>query len=183
LATLDQALAAAVDIQDRKASGQLTLFGDTPDPTEPRPLTVGRETSWLALLRAEKEVLGFYFSGHPLDEAPEILRREATHQVSVLTTLPTDQRVTLLAVVESLTYHSTRTGKPYVRLVLEDETGRVEAIAWSEVLEANRGLFKADAVLLVTGPVQRRDAPDDSGDVKMRETLIVQSVKGAHHGG
>ena len=122
-------------------------------------------------LAREKEVIGFFISGHPLERYREEValfgaRTTATlHQWS-------EHPVTIGAVVTALKRQiSKKTGKEYARLVLEDFHGTAEAIVFPDAWAKLNQSILPDSALLLTGGYSDRDRGED------RAPFIVESVK------
>jgi DNA polymerase-3 subunit alpha len=149
-----------------RASGQTSLFGllgggtgggDTarraPKATDfpaVEPWDV-RET-----LAREKQTLGFYVSGHPLDRYAAELKRFCNATTESLRSLPEGARVTVGGNIEGLRERPTKTGDRIAFFELEDASGRVEVIVRPKVL-GQPGVREALATgepVLVTGVVQ-----------------------------
>jgi DNA polymerase-3 subunit alpha len=137
---MDQALARASNLSRERASGQCTLFEvedyDVADGGERRDESV-EEWSQSELLNFEREYLGFYFSGHPLEAFEEEMRELST--VSVEDLLHGEERpaaVRLGVIVSKVdVLLSKRDKRPWARLLIEDLTGAVEASVFSNVYE------------------------------------------------
>lgn len=122
-------------------------------------------------LAKEKEVLGFFISGHPLDRYHDEValfgeRTTATlHQWS-------EHAVTIAAVVTSVRRQiSKKTGKEYARLVLEDFHGTAEAIVFPDAWSKLNQVIVPDAVLLLTGGFSERDRGEE------RAPFVIESAK------
>lgn len=119
------------------------------------------------LLAFEKEILGVYISGHPLDDYEEVWRRnitatsaefmvdEETEEASV----KDGSRVVIGGMVAGKTVKTTRTNQLMAFVTLEDLMGSVEVIVFPKDYEANRELFTEDAKLFIRGRVSIGDDP------------------------
>lgn len=172
LEALDAALSEAQLKQAEKEAGQESLFGEMPAVVH-RSLELPDVPPWTEQerLAREKEVLGFFISGHPLERYREEValfgaRTTATlHQWS-------EHPVTIGAVVTALKRQiSKKTGKEYARLVLEDFHGTAEAIVFPDAWAKLNQSIHPDAALLLTGGYSDRDRGED------RAPFIVESVR------
>jgi DNA polymerase-3 subunit alpha len=139
-ASLDALTAYSGAIHDQKASNQVSLFGeageDLPEPRLPDP------DDWLPneRLANEHQAVGFYFSGHPLDDYLPALKRRG-----VLTLAEVEQRVQGGAFVTKMAgavsvrqERKSQRGNRFAFVSLSDPTGLYEVTVFSEVLEASR---------------------------------------------
>ncbi|RYL94600.1 DNA polymerase III subunit alpha [Sporolactobacillus sp. THM19-2] len=143
LATLDRAIQAGEDEQ-KSATGQTALeFSDSSgeDYTEVPPLT-GQEK-----LHYEKEALGFYLSGHPLERFRDRLYGLTT--IGQAADEPTGTRCVLAALIQDMKIIRTRTGRPMAFLTLSDETRRMDAVCFSSYYEKLRPILQSDRLVIV----------------------------------
>ncbi len=159
IAVLDLALAHGQRKAAERERGQFTLFGGAPENTSRTIPPLPDVDPWPAgeRLRKEKEVLGFYVSGHPLDRVRAQLSAFAHQSTADLSQLPAGRQVTVGGVVTAVRGQRDRRGKDMAFFTLEDYTGLVEVIAFSSVYETARPLVHSDLPLLVTGRLDRRD--------------------------
>jgi DNA polymerase-3 subunit alpha len=157
MAAIDQAMEAAARAQRDRARGQVSLFaalesrsGQRPrDPDLPDLPEWPRERS----LAAEKEILGFYLSGHPLDAFRESLSRLGTQTTEELAGCRDKQTVQLAGIVTALKEITTKNGDRMAFVTLEDLVGTVEAIAFPDLYRASLLQLVKGATLLVEGQV------------------------------
>ncbi len=145
-------------------NSQATLFKTSPE--EEPPL---REWSESEVLRAEKEVLGFYLSGHPLKDYEHQIREKAGHTIRALEDLDPGQEVRIAGLVVDLREIRTKKGDRMATAEFEDLTGRVEGVIFPDLFRESRPLLLSDAPLLISGILEK----DDDG----RPRLRVQSLK------
>jgi len=165
-AMLDESMALAQQTaQDRKV-GQGSLFdfgGDGKDsllnPTVPDVPEWGQRE----LLGAEKELLGFYVTGHPIAEFAPLIR---TYQLDPLNKLPAlpDQTATRVGgIVASIDVkRSKKDNRPWAILGLEDLDGIVECMVFSDAYENYSSLIEAGTAIFLEGTVSRRDGEEQS---------------------
>jgi DNA polymerase-3 subunit alpha len=174
LATLDAAIQEAALKQDEKASGQGSLFGGAGDE-ERRPhaqLTLPNVApmSDSERLTAEKAILGFYISGHPLEPYRTECELFATHTVAQLgrwTPEPMALGVVVTAVKRQM---SKRSGAEFARLTIEDFSGSSEVLVFPEAWSVLADRVKTDVPVLLKGGYSRRDQDAEN------PTFIVEKV-------
>jgi DNA polymerase-3 subunit alpha len=170
---LDHALQEAQLRQAEREAGQASLFGEETGPETPRHTALPDVPPWTEAerLAREKEVIGFFISGHPLER----YRHEAVLFGSRTTaTLHewSEHPVTVAAVMTQVKRQiSKKTGKEYARLVLEDFHGTAEAICFPEAWAKLNQVIVPDAALLLTGGYSDRDRGED------RAPFIVESAR------
>ena len=122
-------------------------------------------------LRGEKETLGLYLTGHPLDEYGCELEALVPQRIAQLRAAREPQRV--LGLVVGMRTMKTRRGDAMCFVTLDDRSGRIEVALFAELYRAQRDRIGRDAILVVTGQVSEDDY---TGGLKMRadgvQTLV-----------
>ena len=203
---LDRAIERGQTVQRDKAAGQFSLFGvlePTKVPAKPtRDALVLRE-EWpdKQRLAYEKECLGFYVSGHPLDRYVHDIRRLGATPIARLGDLEDRTEVTVAAVISDLRERVAKSGNGRMAFInLEDLTGRVELLVFTKAYPLFEPYLAGDEPLLVTARVTR-EGEGDARQLKLRAdsvttlrearagrtsrarlTLPVDLVSGAHLG-
>jgi DNA polymerase-3 subunit alpha len=122
-------------------------------------------------LAREKEILGFYISGHPLEPYRAECELFATHSVSQLGSW-IDGSFAIGAVVTAVRRQvSRRSGAEFARLTVEDFSGSSEVLIFPEAWAALADRIRTDIPLLIKGGYSRRDQGTDN------PTFIVESVQ------
>ncbi len=173
LATLDRAMERGQKAQRDRAAGQNDLFGGlmaassaAEGDTALERADLYREAesgTWTERdrLGAEKEALGFYLSGHPLDRFAKAVGRFATPITQLNRCEPFDE-VKVAAIVEGVTERVTKAGNRMARLTIEDLTGRSEAVCFSTNFLELEEVLKSDDPLLLTGRVRVEGAGEEA---------------------
>ena len=178
---LDAALGSAASVARDKERGQGTLFG-MEEVVQPRS-RAGTEkepenfADWTARekLAAEKELLGFYVTGHPADEYEADLRAFRTANLGEPEEIPTGRPIRLAGVLTAMEVRLTQKDKkPYARTTLEDKTGRMEVMIFPDLYKDSGTFLKVGAPLVVGGSVH----VDEEERVRLR-TLECQTLEGA----
>ena len=180
VAALDVTLAAAQLRQAERQAGQATLFDDdTGAGSEREPAPLPDVAPWTEgeRLTREKEVLGFFISGHPLDRYREEVRLFSTRSTATLSTW-SEHQVTAGVVVTSVTRRiSRKSGAEYARLVLEDFQGTAEAIVFPEAWGKLSSVIVPDAALLLTGSYSARDRGEDRAPFVVEDAQPLAELK------
>jgi DNA polymerase-3 subunit alpha len=172
LGALDAALeAGAAEQRDRK-SGQTSLFGLI---VEASPAGGGGSVMapevypdlepWTAkqLLAFEKEALGFYISGHPLDRYRGDLSRYATATTSDFAEgRKNPGEASVGGIVAQYREMLTKKGDKMARFILEDQSGGIEVVCFPKTFEKVRHVLVCDEPILCTGKVQNEGTAEQS---------------------
>jgi DNA polymerase-3 subunit alpha len=153
------ALEHAAGLQRDRASGQASLFGGDSGTVAVAAPPLPTVAPWSGRDRSakEKEVLGFYFSEHPLEPRRAALARVASHTIAEALALEDGAEVRLAGILLEVRAITTRAGKRMAALILEDLSGRIECTVFPEAYEANRELLVADEVVVLSGRIEIRD--------------------------
>jgi DNA polymerase-3 subunit alpha len=151
-------LAQAQDRARAVVKHQENLFGADSSPTffDP-PLPLVSPWGLEERLRREKEVLGFYFSDHPLAAYRHIIEARATHTTARLRDCREGQEVTLVGLIAATKPHVDRNKRPMAFVTIEDLKGTVETTLFSELFERSRLALIPGAVVEVRGRVNVRE--------------------------
>jgi len=171
-AVLDSALQEASLKQQEAAVGQFSLLGgdDSTAVQAPRVLPNIAELQESERLTREKEILGFYISGHPLEPFRLECELFATHTVAQLGKW-TDQPLALGVVVTAIKKQiSKRSGAEFARLTVEDFSGSSEVLVFPEAWTLLGDRVKTDVPVVLKGSYSRRDQDADN------PTFIVESL-------
>jgi DNA polymerase III subunit alpha len=180
LAALDHAISEASLRQEEAERGQVSLFGDFGDTAStasphgsaatPPPLPSTPPWSESERLQREKELIGFYISGHPLEPFRTECELFASHTVSQLGRW-TPEAVTIGVVVTAIKKQvSKRSGAEFARLTVEDFSGSSEVLVFPEAWAVIAERVRPDVPVLIKGGYSRKDQ-----DVE-NPTFIVESV-------
>ena len=156
-ASLWEALAAALGRGQRRQrdreQGQGSLFGDAEPTLEPR---LGEVEEWprTQLLAGEKEMLGFYVTGHPLLEHEETLALFSSFRLDQLAE-STQLEVWLGGMLSGLRTQKTRRGELMARARLEDLGGAIDAVIFPKVFDRCSVMLRSEAPVLIRGSLMR----------------------------
>ena len=157
---LEEALDYGQRVQKEKASPQMGLFD---------ALEVERQTfNAPALpdvplwddkhqLTLEKESLGFYITGHPLDQFEKILGEFATADALSLKDKTDGEAVRIGGIITDVKTIRTKRGDLMAFLTIEDMAGSVESVVFSSVYESATDLLAADTPVLIEGRLQKEE--------------------------
>jgi len=165
LTQIDGALAqASAKARDRDA-GQASLL-DLLGPMEPVAKKSGTAVKANAIpdftlrerLGYEKELLGFYITGHPLDDYLLDLAAFQIHTIAQLKEIPDEIDTRLCGLITKVDIRTTKEAKkPWARVVFEDQTGSMEVLVFPDTYSALPRPLNVGEVVVVSGSLSRRD--------------------------
>ncbi|MGJ7095012.1 DNA polymerase III subunit alpha [Vibrio hannami] len=178
MASLDDAVKAAGQHHQAEAFGQGDMFGvltEAPDEVEQKYAQVPAwpEKVWL---EGERETLGLYLTGHPINAYLKELNKYTSCRLKDATPTRRDQSVTLSGLVIAARVMTTKRGTRIGIMTLDDRSGRMEVMLFSDALDKYAELLEKDRILVVSGQVS---FDDFNGGLKMsaREVLDIGEAR------
>ncbi len=152
---IERTLSRAASILSDKQKGQSSLFGALEEKTPAMPEAISNLPEWPQheLLAHEKELLGFYISGHPLTPLAPLLEKFSLHNTAQLATVQNRSLTRIGGMIAAVTHGvSKKSGKPYSMVTLEDLEGSVQLLVMNDY-DKFRPLLEANKAILVIGEV------------------------------
>jgi DNA polymerase-3 subunit alpha len=170
-AVLDSAIETGQRAWRDRASGQSGLFAAMfeEQPPEDHPLPDVPDWTGQEKLTGEKEVLGFYVTGHPLDQYRDKVSELADHTTDSLEGLDKNTAVTLCGILTAVQRKRTKDGKPWAAMQLEDLAGSVDALVFSTQYDRLLEFLQEDRAVMVRALV----LPEDSAPPKISIQDII----------
>lgn len=176
LSQIEAGLALAAQAQQERKSGQKSFF-DPEEPTLSLQADGHEEFAKSELLRFEKELLGLYVSGHPLEHMKERLALLCTCDLRGLQDEPDGKELQLGGRIDSLRVITTNSGKRMAFVRLEDLSGQVEVTVFPEPYEQAKRLLKEDQIIWLRGRVERRSERSNGVQVIAEELLSLEEAE------
>ncbi len=158
-AAIEYQMNRAASVQRDRERGQAALFDV--EPVNARQKATGQrpavDWSQSEMLAFEKELLGFYVTGHPLSQYAEVLQRYELASSGKLQQLQDGQVTRIGGIISKLTPKTTKQGRPMAIMTLEDLDGSVEVLVFPESYAKYVASLKADAAIFVCGMVNLRE--------------------------
>jgi DNA polymerase III subunit alpha len=154
-AQIERTLARAASILSDKQKGQSSLFGALEEIAPPMPEAISNLPEWPQheLLAHEKELLGFYVTGHPLTPLVPLLEKYSLTNTAKLAEVPNRSLTRIGGMIAAVTHgFSKKSGKPYSMVTLEDLEGSVQLLVMNDY-DKFRPLLEANKAILVVGEV------------------------------
>ncbi|MBI4479129.1 MAG: DNA polymerase III subunit alpha [Acidobacteria bacterium] len=155
-AVIDRAMETGQKRQRARESGQHDLFGAALETAADQTPLWPETPEWpeQQLLAGEKEVLGFYISGHPLRKYESKLRALGTIDTARLSEQTPQQEVSVGGILVSVRTARSKRGELWATAVLEDLKGMVELLVFPEAYRRLSELLAQDAIVFVRGRLQ-----------------------------
>ena len=182
-AALDLAIARAQRRARDRDRGQTSLFGGDGGGSGGLDETTGvlpdvEPWSLRETLARERELTGMYLSAHPLDEERWLLRRLLPFRVGEIGGLEPDRTVAVIGVITGRrVISSKKTGRLIAFVGLEDLSGSVETVVFSDTYDKHRERLAVDDPLLFVLRTSRRES-EDSNRVGMDDLLTLDEALG-----
>lgn len=154
---LDDAMRLAASKQKARNSGQASLFDDGAVEEADAPLPDVPDYPTEVQLRAERDLLGCYISGHPLADHRERLSRIGAVATEDLAEQEKDSVVNIAGVIAEIRARVDRNKNTMAHIVVEDLTGEVQVTVFASTYKECAAALVKDAVVQVTGRVQFRE--------------------------
>jgi len=154
---IDDAVSASAAAQRDRIAGQVSLFDEATAPTasRKRPAAPWSEHQTLSY---EKELLGFYVSGHPLDAYADVFAAKRYRSIASLADLDDRAPFRIAGAIVNVEKKFTRKeGKPFAVVWIEDRADMLEVVVWNEVYLKVSGALEAGRVIEIKGTLDKRD--------------------------
>ncbi|MCI5052479.1 MAG: DNA polymerase III subunit alpha [Simkaniaceae bacterium] len=155
---------AIVKEQKEKKKGIMDLFSDGDQAHFKEPKAEAIEGEKLEILKREKELIGFYLTGHPIDEFKEIVDKLEITAVDQLDQMPDKSVVKTVFVIETCNVRiSNKTQKKFAILTISNGIERFELPVWPELFAHKGHLLDENALILAVLILERNE-----GDLKLQ---------------
>lgn len=171
LAAMDEAIQTADQAARNRESGHMDLFGEMfaeEDVDLYAQYRNARELSLKERLKGEKETLGLYLTGHPIDEYEGEVRRFARQRIIDLR--PARDPQTVAGLIVNLRVMRNKKGDKMGFITLDDRSARIEASLFAEAFNQAQALLQTDALVIVEGEVSHDDF---SGGLRLRAKRVM----------
>ena len=159
LANMERIILFSKEHQKAKNSGQVSLFGTTEDSTNSTnqlQLNDAPQVDKSEKMAWEKELLGLYVSDHPLKEYASYLRSEFK-SINDFSHEDVNQIVKVGGIITKIQKIITKRGQTMVFAILEDLTGKIEALVFSRLLDMNQEIWSEGNIVWIKGKLSDKD--------------------------
>ncbi len=181
LGSLEQIMDMAAREREQEDLGQAFLFSDLPSESAEGAVAAGDEADPLTLLQWEREVLGFYLSGHPLERFAGQLEHFADTRVAELGQRKAEEweKVVVGGIVTALQERRTRQesrqpGRRWAIFRLEDATGSARVLLFPDAWDRYGRVLEEDRPVLVTGTLR---GPEDEVEIVADEVVSLEGIE------
>ncbi|MCE4053518.1 DNA polymerase III subunit alpha [Pseudomonas sp. Au-Pse12] len=171
LAAMEEAIKAAEQTARTHDSGHADLFGGVFVDEDADVYANHRKAKELTLkerLKGEKDTLGLYLTGHPIDEYEGEIRRFARQRIIDLK--PARDTQTVAGMIIALRVMKNKKGDKMGFITLDDRSGRIEASLFADAFHSAQSLLQTDAMVVVEGEVSNDDF---SGGLRLRVKRVM----------
>lgn len=152
---LERAIEYAQAKKDDKRFGQVSLFEETGEKEYPDfAFTEAPEWDRMQKLNSEKELMGFYFSGHPMDDYKQVWEQQVTLHLAHLETAA-EGTYTLVGIIKAIKPYTTKKGEPMAFASLTDYNGEIELTFFPKVWKEGADKIQMDRVVALKGTLDR----------------------------
>jgi DNA polymerase-3 subunit alpha len=157
----------------QQSSGEADMFGVTEHVTE---IPIARLRDWdeQTRLETERELVGFYLSGHPLDRYEADFTAFSTCSAVDATGLPKGEPIEWVGLIKRLVPRTDRNGKMFAFVECEDRSGPLELTFFADAFAASREALKEGEVIWVKG---RIDFWRDAAKIRVDQAKAIDKVR------
>lgn len=160
---IENALKYGASLQGEEDSNQVSLFGDDSNIQMPEP-TVPASEEWPIFhkLKFEKEVVGMFISGHPLDQYKVQIDAFCSGTVGMLANLDghLGKELTIPAIIMDAQHLTAQSGSPYGILIIEDYQTNHKQYIFGDNYLRNKHMMNKDLAVVIRGRVEESRYPD-----------------------
>lgn len=180
LTFIDKAIKHVNAVESRKNSQQPSLFGDSeeveiPDP----PMPQCEEWGKLDALKKERDVIGIYISGHPLDNFKIEIEHFCNHTVNELKELieqKKEKEIKIGGIITSVQHKYTKKNKPMASFILEDYTDAIQLFMFSNKYVELKNYLEEGYLVLIKGKVASNYKNKDQYEFQVNAINLLSEV-------
>ncbi|MCD4789128.1 MAG: DNA polymerase III subunit alpha [Bacteroidales bacterium] len=178
---LEKIVKHAANFQQQQNSSQVSLFGDM-EEIEVKDPELPKCDPWTKLeqLKNEKEITGFYMSGHPLEDYKIEMENFCNVTINDLKNNLAkyrNKKVSFAGILTSVTHRTSKTGNRFATFIIEDFTDQNQFIIFSEdYLKYKHLLIEGTSLLLIAKVVFRNNKNRDTLDVRINNIMLLSEA-------
>lgn len=154
--------------ESRASESQDSLFGSIGGVEVKLSLVPQTEATIKEKLTWEKELLGLYISGHPLDAYKEKIEKSGTLIKKIQTEIKVNTQVTVAAIIDDVRIVTTKNNARMAFIKLSDFSGTIDAVVFSKLFETTKDILLSDTIIALRGKVTERNG---------EKSLMIESLK------
>ncbi|OIP97488.1 DNA polymerase III subunit alpha [Candidatus Wirthbacteria bacterium CG2_30_54_11] len=174
LTCIDTVLSLSSRDQKARTNGQTSMFGatETRAAEAPLPLPQVEEVPISEKLTWERDLLGYYFSQHPLSMFTDFITREGIAPISKCKHLASESKIKTMGIVRSVRQIVTKKKTPMAFVQLEDERDHVELVVFPKTYQETVAVWSSGAIAVVEGKI---DFKDDEPKLIVEKAYVAES--------
>ncbi len=166
--------------QEQQQSQQVSLFGDT-EMFELHDPDIPECAGWTlpAQLKYEKEVTGFYISGHPLDDFSQTMERYCKASIDDLRNNLArfkGQQITFAGMITDSSQKISKSGDPFGTFTVEDFTGNISLVLFSEMYLKKKHMLETGNNIFITARIEERHYQPGSLQIKIIDIYLLSET-------
>ncbi len=176
MASLERAIKSAEQFKRNSALGQNDLFGAPSEKNAEQNLEFAKVRPWPEgrILEGEKETLGLYLTGHPINRYLPEIKNICSLRLNGLQPTRRGDHVTVAGLIINIRVMKTKKGLNWAIVTLDDQSARVDVMIYSDLYEASKDILIKDEVVIAKGDISNDDF---SGGLKMSGVEINQLIE------
>lgn len=178
MATLEKAIRQAEQHLNAEKIGQSDMFGvltTEPEAVEQEFVSV-RKWSEAVWLEGERDTLGLYLTGHPINRFRKELKHYINSTLSDVAPTPKDRSVAIAGLVIDVRVLTNKRGQRFAIVTLDDKTARMDVRLFSNEYDSYQELLEKDRILWIKGEV-RFDNFSNSNTMTAREVMAIEQAR------
>jgi DNA polymerase-3 subunit alpha len=166
MASLEESVKSAEQFKRNSELGQNDLFGAPSEENAEQNIQFAKVRPWPEgrVLEGEKETLGLYLTGHPINRYLPEIQKLGSLRLNQLQPTRRGDHVTVAGLIISIRVMKTKKGLNWAIVTLDDQSARVDVMIYSDLYEAIKDILRKDEVVLAKGDISNDDF---SGGLKM----------------
>jgi len=159
MASLEQATKSAEQFKRNRELGQNDLFGTPTEQGAEQNLSFTQVRPWpeSRILEGEKEYLGLYLTGHPIDRYLPEIKRFCRHRLNALQPTRRGDYQLIAGLIINVRIMKTKKGLNWAIVTLDDQSARLDLMIFSELYESCKDILIRDQVIVAKGDVSTDD--------------------------
>jgi len=178
--TIEKAIRYGNSVQSNAASNAMSLFGAVSGVILPEPpLPVAEPWSLMQQLNAEKDVIGMYLSGHPLDPYKLEIDKLTTHRLGELNDLAPlkGKEVKIAGIVTAAEHKVSKNGKNFGSITIEDYSGNFQMVLFQDAYINHRRFMEVGYFIFIKGRVDNRWQRENDFEIKVLGMEMLNDVR------
>ncbi|MCF8255307.1 MAG: DNA polymerase III subunit alpha, partial [Bacteroidia bacterium] len=177
---IEKAIRYGNSVQQNAASNELSLFGAVSGVILPEPpMPFAEPWSLMQQLNSEKEIVGMYLSGHPLDPYKMEIDKLTTHKLGELSDLAPlkGREVKIAGIVTAADHRVTKNGKNYGSMTIEDYSGNFQMVLFQDTYINHRRYMEVGYFIYIKGRVENRWQRENDFEIKVLGIEMLNEVR------